>query len=376
MRKNRSKKRILFVHSTLHIGGAEQVTAHLCERLDPSRYDLFVCYLKEKGVVGEYIEAQGTEVIGVSASQKSKADYFTFLKLRKVIKTLEIDLVHSHDVHALADCSLCKLTRPPLRFIHTFHFGNYPQRDRSSQRLERLFWRIPDQLVAVSGHQRKAISRLYGMKEENIALVWNGVDAGSSVGDNSIVAAYRQAGVTIIGSINTLIEQKGMFDLLLVASRLKQKCSGRFVMLVAGDGHLKEALEAKARELGVEREVRFLGWVPQAAQRFLPLVDVFFQPSLWEAMSMVLLEALAAGKAVVATAVGETPLVVRHGVDGIVTEAKDIDAMTDALSELILDEKKREDMGRTAKARYLEAFTAEQMAARYQVLYDSLLDKD
>jgi glycosyltransferase involved in cell wall biosynthesis len=93
-------------------------------------------------------------------------------------------------------------------------------------------------------------------------------------------------------------------------------------------------------------------------------------------MSMVLLEALAAGKAVVATAVGETPLVVRHGVDGIVTEAKDIDAMTDALSELILDEKKREDMGRTAKARYLEAFTAEQMAARYQVLYDSLLDKD
>jgi len=332
-----------------------------------------ISYLKEKGVVGDYIESHGTPVIGLPAQSNGTADYFTAFKLRRLLGTLKIDLVHSHDVHALADCSLCRLTRPALKCIHTFHYGNYPHRDRSSRRLERLFWRVPDRLVAVSTQQRKEISGLFGMNEQRITVVWNGVAVGRPSGVDEIVAAYRKRGVTVIGSINTLIEQKGMFDLLQVAVHLKRSCPNQFVMLVAGDGHLKARLEAGARELGVERDVHFLGWMQQAAHRFLPFVDIFFQPSLWEAMSMVLLEAMAAGKAVVASAVGETPLVLRDGIDGILTAPKDIEAMTAALTELIRDEKKRAELGRAAKTRYLETFTAEHMAARYQELYDSLL---
>ena len=125
------KKKILIVHSTLHIGGAEEVTANLCNRIDKSRFDVTVCYLKEKGVVADKIEIQGTPVIGIPSRVSGKTDYFTSIKLRNLIKKLNIQLVHSHDVHAFTDCSICKLTMPRLKFVHTFHFGNYPNREIS-----------------------------------------------------------------------------------------------------------------------------------------------------------------------------------------------------------------------------------------------------
>jgi len=367
------KKNILIVHSTLHIGGAEEVTANLCHRIDKSRFNVTVCYLKEKGVVGDKIEAQGTPVIGVPANKSGKTDYFTALKLRRIIKQHNIQLVHSHDVHAFTDCSLCKLSMPRLAFVHTFHFGNYPQRAQPFRRLEGLFWRVPSRLVAVSNRQREGIMSLYGIPENRITTLWNGVDVESNPGDFEVIRHYRSQGRVIIGSINTLIEQKGMFDLIDVASKLKQRQPGRFVFLIAGDGHLREPLQQEIDARGLQDDVRLMGWVKQAPTLFLPHLDVFFQPSLWEAMSMVLLEAMAEGKAIVATAVGETPYILTDHSHGRVVAPQDIDAMTAALENLIEDESLRKKYGDMARTHYAQDFTAEKMAQRYAALYDSLL---
>jgi glycosyltransferase involved in cell wall biosynthesis len=368
------RKRILIVHSSLHIGGAEEVTANLCRRIDKSRFQLMVCCLKEKGVVGERIEEQGTPVIGVAQKKSGKTDYFTSLQLRKIIKQHNIQLVHSHDVHAFTDCSLCKLSSPGLRFVHTFHFGNYPDRAQPFQRLERLFWRVPSQLVAVSNRQKEGIRALYNMPDSRIQTVWNGVDVESNAGDFEAVDRCRSQGRVIIGSINTLIEQKGMFDLLKVAAQMKQRHPGRFAFLVVGDGHLRDPLQKEIDAQDLQEDVILMGWVKQASMVFLPHLDIFFQPSLWEAMSMVLLEAMANGKAIVATGVGETPYILEEGRHGRVVPSTDITAMTDALESLVLDGDLRRQYGDAAKQRYLESFTAEKMARRYEALYDSLLE--
>lgn len=368
-----NKKRILIVHSTLHIGGAEEVTANLCRKINKDKYDVIVCYLKEKGVVGEKIESQGTAVIGVNKSRLFKTDYFTAFKLRKIIKKNRIQLVHSHDVHALTDSAVCRLTLPKLKFVHTFHYGNYPHRSKSFKRFESLFWRVTDLLVAVSNKQRNGIQKLYGIPDNKITTMWNGVDVDFKPVKFDIIETLKQQGRIIIGSINTLIEQKGMFDLIKVAVQLKKKLPGKFAFLIAGDGHLRGDLLAEIEKQGLSEDVFLIGWVKDAPRHFLPNLDIFFQPSLWEAMSMVLLEAMAAGKAIVATSVGETEYILSDKENARIVPPAAIDEMTAALQSLVVDANMRQHLGDKAQSHYSRFFTASEMTGRYEKLYDTLL---
>ena len=125
---------MLLVHSTLHIGGAEEVSANICRRINRDEFDVHVCFLKERGVIADKIEDEGTVVHAVADEHRKRTDYMTWLKLRRLISREKFDVIHSHDVHSLIDGSLCRLTAPSLRHIHTFHFGNYPHRAEGVQK--------------------------------------------------------------------------------------------------------------------------------------------------------------------------------------------------------------------------------------------------
>lgn len=369
----RQRPKLLIVNSTLHIGGAEEVMATLCRHIDKRRFDVAVCYLKEQGMVGERIAAEGTEVIGIERSARFKTDYFTALGLRRLLRSRGIKLVHTHDAHSLADTTLCRLSTPGLCSMHTFHYGHYPHRENPIRTMESLCWRFATRLVAVSSVQRDSIMQLYRIPERRIDVVWNGVDRLPSSETPDFIKRYREQGRTVIGSINTLIPQKGMFDLLEVAARLKQQGQRGHVFLVAGDGHLRAPLEERRRALGLEDEVVFLGWVQGAAGVMMDHIDIFYQPSLWEAMSIVLLEAMAAGRAIVTTRVGETPLVVEPDTSALLVDPGDIPAMADALGRLLDSPDLRVALGNAAAARYAVHFTARSMAERYMALYDTML---
>ena len=113
----------------------------------------------------------------------------------------------------------------------------------------------------------------------------------------------------------------------------------------------------------------FTGWVANAAAIALPAFDVFFQPSLWEAMSVAILEAMAAGKPVVATRVGETPHIIEDEVDGLLVNPKDIDGMAAALGRLIDDAELRTRLGTAAARKVGQRFTVARMTAAYEDIY-------
>lgn len=366
------KKNILLVHSMLHIGGAEEVSANLCKNIDRERFSISVCCLKERGVVADRIEKQGIPVFSISKRKSCKTDYWTSLKLLKLIREQSIHIVHSHDFHALLDCSICKILSPKLKFIHTYHYGNYPNRQKPIRYFEKLTWRIPDKLVAVSNNQKVNICDLYKIPDNRINTVWNGVDVDHQPEDFEIITKLRSQKRVIIGSINTLIEQKGMFDLIRVATCINQNIPGKFAFIVAGDGVLREKLIQEINAQGLQDVVFLLGWVNQASKVLLAHIDIFFQPSLWEAMSIVLLEAMASGKPIVTTRVGETPLVIIDGQHGYVVNAQDLDAMVKYLTMLILDPNMRSKFGVAAQQRYQECFTADMMTRRYAKIYESL----
>lgn len=363
--------RILIANSTLHIGGAEQVIADLSKHINRERFDVTVCFLKENGTIGAEMLRNGVNLVAIPGL-KGKRDYLTSLKLLKLIKHRSIELLHTHDLHSFIDGSICKLLRPSIRHVHTFHWGRYPEIDPKYGRIERALWRVPDALVAVGHQQAEGIRKLHGIPEDRLRVLWNGVDAPKPDPAPEIEARLAGNEDPVIGSISTLIPQKGLFDLLEAVATLR-RAGRRFKLLLAGEGHLRPQLVSRTSELGLDDVVIFLGWVQQASRRALPACDIFVQSSHWEAMSIVLLEAMAAGKPIVATDVGENSRVLVHGDSGLIVPPKTPEALAAALAQTLDDVELRGRLARGAERRYNEHFTVAHMVRRYEALYSELL---
>lgn len=366
------KCNLLIVASSLWIGGAETVIRHLAESLDRTRFNVTVCCLKQRGSIGDELARSGIDIIQIADSANPRVDYFTFLKLLKVIRSRSIDVVHSHTAHGLVDASLCSLLIRRLRIVHTFHFGNYPHTAPRIIWMERIFSRVADKLIAVGEVQRRQIQSVYGFSNRQIGTLWNGVSIKSGSGDPTFRHKLGAENCILIGTIATLIEQKGLSDLLDVAKAVRD-AGHKAMFVIVGEGHLRAELDAKRRALGLDDSVVLTGWVTNAADVALPTFDIFVQSSLWEAMSMVILEAMAAGKPVVATAVGENPRIIGDGIDGLLVEPRNVLGMAAAIGRLIDDAALRVRLGEAARSKVERRFTVDHMTRAYEDLYADVM---
>jgi glycosyltransferase involved in cell wall biosynthesis len=364
------KRRInlLIAVAGLNIGGAEVVIKHLVQTIDRSRFNVTVCCIKVCGLIGDELVREGIDIVTLSNSAVPKVDYFTFIKLLRLIRLKQIDIVHTHSADALADSAVCKLLMPRLKLIHTFHFGNYSNLRWRQMWIEKVFSRMANRLIAVGEVQRQQIRHVFRFRDGRIGKVWNGVSPVLSPSNGSFRSRIGAENRIVVGTIATFIEQKGLRDLLAVAREFRET-GNRVRFIVVGDGPLRPELESMRREFGLDDTVVFAGWVMNAAEVALPAFDVFFQPSLWEAMSIVILEAMAAGKPIVATRVGENAHVIEDEVDGLLVEPKDIKGMAAALGRLIDDAELRSRLGNAAAQKVAQQFTVERMARAYEDIY-------
>jgi glycosyltransferase involved in cell wall biosynthesis len=363
---------LLILASSLWIGGAETVIRHLAQTIDRQRFTVTVCCLKQKGSIGAELTRAGVDVVAFEDSAPAKVDYFTFRKLLRLVRERDVDVIHTHTAHGLVDASLCRLFRWRLRIVHTFHFGNYPHTNRTVLRMERTFWRFASRLFAVGEVQRGQIRAVYGLPDRSIGTIWNGVMLPPQPADRSFRDRLGTGDRVLIGTIATLIEQKGLRDVMRVAQRVRQAgLQAHFV--IVGEGVLRPELEALRQELDVGDMVTMTGWITSAADVALPAFDVFFQPSLWEAMSVVILEAMAAAVPVVATRVGENPHIIVDGETGLLVDAKDVEGMTAALTHLIQDEPYRLRLGQAGRERIARRLTVDHMTRAYEGIYEDVV---
>jgi glycosyltransferase involved in cell wall biosynthesis len=178
----------------------------------------------------------------------------------------------------------------------------------------------------------------------------------------------------LVGTIATLIPQKGLPDLLHVARRVRdQRDDVHFV--IVGEGVMRGELERLRTELRLEDAVTLTGWLTNAASLALPTFDIYLQPSLWEAMSISILEAMAAAKPVVSTGVGEAPYLIEHGVSGFLFEPHDVAGMAAAILSLSREVETRRAVGTAAARTVSERFTVSHMARAYEQVYVDLLPR-
>ena len=363
----------MFSIAGLHHGGAERVIASLCDHIDQSRFEISVCWWLAMGSIGEELKSKGVKLIGIPELAPDVSPYMRFRVLKNLCREQSVDVIHTHDTGTLADAAQAGLIGSKTKMVHTFHFGNYPHLPKKRLFMEMLFSRLAHRLVAVGHEQAKLIQKTLRLEPAKLTTLYNGVEhvVPEPTGDLALNLPTGDDAPVVLGSISTLTRQKGL-PVLLEAASMLSRMQKSFVLLIVGDGPMRKELEQQAQSLGIADRVHFLGWVPNAARQVLHLFDIFCQSSLWEANSIVLLEAMSAGVPIVTTNVGESRHVIDDGTDGRVVPPNDANSLADAMASLIDNSARRRAMGQSAASRFEENYTIDKMVQSYESIYSEL----
>jgi glycosyltransferase involved in cell wall biosynthesis len=267
---------------------------------------------------------------------------------------------------------LSRITGVPL--VATVHGKGY-YGERAHRRLAyRLVARRAFRMVAVSRDVGRYLTASLGVRGA-VETIYNGIDTARLVRPEGRARLRAELGLgphqPVVGAIGNLFPVKGHTYLVRAAARLAARFPDLTVLL-SGRPLLEAELTAEARALGVERQVRFLGFRDDVPA-LLDAMDVFVLPSLSEGLSMSLLEAMAAGKPVVATDVGGNPELVVDGQTGLLVPARDPEALAVAIGRVLGDRALAARLGDSARRRVLGEFGVDRMVARYVGLYDTML---
>jgi len=291
--------------------------------------------------------------------------------IRNCIEEHEADLIHTHGYKAdIYGYISARLLRKPI--LATYHSSpDRTTRLRLYGTLDRVFLKRFDTVVAISSERRRALQE-FGVPSSRISMIWNGID-GSAFG-NAVPARAGALGSVrgkVVGVVARLVPEKGIQVLLRAASEVVRQYPDT-LFLVVGSGPQRAELEELAAQLGVSANVRFLG-----QQHNMPAIyaamDIVVLPTFDEGLPMCVLEAQAASKAVIATAVGGTPDVIHHNENGLLVQPRETAELRDAILRLLGDPAFCVQLGRNGEAHIQAHFSSDAMASKYRVSYEAIV---
>jgi glycosyltransferase involved in cell wall biosynthesis len=240
-----------------------------------------------------------------------------------------------------------------------------------TRRLNLATWNWQDRVIAVSGDVAASIRR-HTRSNVRVDVVLNGVDTTRFARDQVDCASVRLAlgippGAPVIGTVAVFRAQKGLEDWLEGARKLQQRHPDLHFLLV-GDGPLRSKIIALANSLGLGDAIHFPG-LQEDVRPYLAAIDVYLMSSVFEGLPVALLEAMSMECAVVSTAVGGIPEVIRTGENGVLVEAKCPDLLAAAASELLSAPAELRRYGAAARATIRAGFSVERMVAEVEAKY-------
>jgi glycosyltransferase involved in cell wall biosynthesis len=220
-------------------------------------------------------------------------------------------------------------------------------------------------IVAVSAMTRRKLLE-EGIQAERIVVIPNGITPVEVEGINR-EEIRKAAGVgaddPFLLAVGRLVYSKA-HELLIAAMPAVLEKFPNTKLGICGDGALRPQLEGQIQSLGISDSVKLLGHSDDVA-KFLASADVFVMPSLWEGLSIALLEAMSAGLPIIATQVEGMEEVVSEGVEGLLVPAGNVETLADAVTRILDNPRMRHSMGAAARAKVLGSYTADRMCEGY-----------
>lgn len=368
------KIKVVHVVPMLGPGGAERVAADIVTVLNRQRFEVAVVSIWRR--VGCELESL-LDKCGVHVEYLGKGwgfDGRTYHRLHRVLRELHPDVVHTH-LHVLRYALPSLLLLKPAGVVHTVH--NLAEREtetraRCIQRYALNHGIVP---VAVSEEVAISLNQLYGIRQ--CRVIPNGISQHRYANPQTARSKWRaregfRDDQILFVCVARFAEQKN-HALLLKAFAQGPASDPNAHLVLVGEGGLQEQLESQAEDLGVSRQVHFLGLrtdIPDV----LGATDVFVLSSAWEGNPLSMMEAMAAGLPIVSTAVGGVPDLIANGREGFLVPPGDVKGFSGAMTFLLRDRETRRSMGTAAAQRAKENFDVSKMVRAYEQLYENLID--
>ncbi|MGD9046362.1 MAG: glycosyltransferase family 4 protein [Desulfobacterales bacterium] len=387
--------KILHIITRLDMGGSAQNTLLSCKELS-GKYEIILVHglslesgmtELEKKIVEDGVEdakKNGVKTITLPSLVRSIRpikDFKALLSLVWLMFKEKPNAVHTHSSKAgLLGRLAAKITFRP-KIIHTPHghvfYGHFsPFASKVFLWTEKLFSRFTDRIVALTDGEKNDYERLSVCASEKLLKIHSGVDIDQYMNSNgNMVEKRRSLGLdqngAIIGFVGWLLPIKGP-EYLIKAMEYVWPEYPETSLVFVGKGDLDVDLRAQALGVSGNGRVKFLGWRDDINE-IMPVFDMLALPSLNEGMGRVLVEAMAAGKPVVASNVGGIPDLVRHGETGYLVPPADEKALADGIKKLLDDPGNAWEMGQRGKE-YCQQFSLEAMIQKLDDLYSDLIE--
>ena len=352
-------------------GGLERMVVNLVNHAS-TEFQFDVCCLEEAGEFAPLVTRPATSIVALS--KRPGLDWRLPWRIASLVRHEKIQLLHTHNAGAhLYGAIGARLAGVPV--LHTEHTGKTFEAVQS-RRANRFAARFTDYTVAVSADNAKYICDEEGVNPARLMVLPNGIPL-PPVTQTDLAALRRKLGLPVgcrvIGTVGRLVPVKNYSLLVEAFARLAWQQTDLHLLFI-GDGPVRAELEAQVQALNLAPFVHFLGMRSDIAE-LLSLLDAFVLSSLSEGLSIALLEAMAAGCPIVATAVGGNRELIQDGATGLLVPSGDGESLANAIARLLKNPPLAHQLGAAARDLVRARYSIKAMCGQYEALYRQLINE-
>ncbi|MFQ5601719.1 MAG: glycosyltransferase [bacterium] len=366
----KSKINVLQLVEGLNLGGAETKLLELVAHMDRSRFNTVFCSLGMGERIKEKVDALDVKYVGLQ--RRRRFDPKLVWDVAKIVRQEKIDVVMTTLFYADVVGALARIISP-TKAVFSWETISAPEWLLKHRLLAYKFaMRFCDKVISVSEATAKWLVEKRGVAREKVLVIPYGVNLEVyKQGKN--LALKRQLGIApetfVVGTVARLHPQKGHEYLIEAAKKIVERHANvKFVFV--GDGEMRKKLEARIETAGLENNFLLLGFRDDVTD-LLRVFDIFVLPSLYEGLPNVILEAMATGLPVVATAVDGSVELVNDGETGFLVPPREPQALIAKINTLIQNPQRVLDFGMQGRNRVESIYSLEKQVEHFQQLYES-----
>lgn len=368
--------KVLHLISSTGFFGAERVVIELAEASRIIAVNSIIGVFRNQHNIHIEVEHEArergieTQIFGC----KGRFDLRTIRSLRGFIRLNGIDIVHTHGYKANIYGYLATLSMNVKRITTCHNWLSKNLKMNLYEILDKLFLRTFSMVVVVSEALKQEVLN-YGIPQNKIAVINNGINVNRFQNAHNSLGLRKTFGISedekIIGTVSRLTAEKGHVHLLKAAKNIITEFP-HVKFLIIGDGPLKKELEGISSMLQLEGKVIFAG-LRKEIPDILGFMNIFVLPSLTEGTPMALLEAMAAGKPLIASRVGAIPKIIEHGRNGVLVEPGNSESLCSAITDLLRNPQKANTIALAGLKTINNKFSSQRMAEDYRQVYQKML---
>ena len=374
--KNYKNNKIKIFHllNTIEIGGSTNLLLSQLKYINYDKFDIHIGFLQ--GSSDDFIAnipntiKNNNRVIVHDFSSNKRFSYFSTIQIIKFIRQFNIDIIHTHLIHASLIGRTISLLIRSLKCVTTRHYAISNKNKRIINRTEDFMGKYSDATICISKYVKQHLLKLH-YSDKKLHTIYNGIDLEIfkyNIDINKIK--------NTIGIVGRLDSQKGI-DILLKAFSLITKKYPKLTLDIIGDGPLKKDLIKLTHNLKLNDKVNFLGRISQELViKNMRTWKIFILPSRWEAFGLVLIESNALGVPVITTKVEAIPEVIINNFNGLLVKSEDFKELSVQIDNLLSSKEKSKSLIKNGLINVKEKFSSQKLILKTEKLYTEILNKN